>query len=106
MTITIENLFNKVLEVSDRSKSLLKHFQDHQTDWMHACGGKGRCTTCKVVVREGLEYFSPLSPAEQRYRIQGALSDSERLACQATISGDVTLAVPPECHLPHVLYGN
>ena len=47
--IMIENLFKRTIMAADHSKSLLRHFQDNSIDWMHACGAKGRCTTCKVI---------------------------------------------------------
>ena len=100
----IENLFKKTLEVADLSKTLLEHFQDHRIDWMHACGGKGRCTTCKVIITQGQQNFVALTPAELRYRQQGALSDNERLSCQARIAGDVCIIVPEECQFPHIRY--
>ena len=71
---------------------------------MHACGGKGRCTTCKVIVVNGFENFSDVTPAEVRYHQLGALGDTERLSCQTRISGDVSIAVPDEYKLPHVQY--
>lgn len=104
--IVIENLFHKTLVVRDHSRTLLQHFQDHGIDWMHACGGKGRCTTCKVIVQEGGHYFCPLTPAEERYARIGALSSQERLACQASVHGDVRLRVPEEYQLPHVTYSD
>jgi ferredoxin, 2Fe-2S len=102
--ILIVNWGEKALEVSDLTKPLLRHFQDHHLDWMHACGGKGRCTTCKVIVVEGLENFPPLTPAEQRYLNMGALKPGERLACQSRIKGDITIRVPDEYKLPHIHY--
>jgi len=73
-------------------------------DWMHACGGKGNCTTCKAVMLSGEENFSDLTKAELRYKKQGLLYEGERLACQAKISGDVTVAIPEEGKLPHLKY--
>ena len=102
--ITIENLFGKILEVEDTGKTLLQHFHDHQIDWMQACGGKGRCTTCKVKVIEGIEYFSPLTNAETRYITQRALHANERLSCQTKIRESVTISVPDEYKLPHIHY--
>ncbi len=102
----IENLFKKTLEATDRSKTLLAHFLDHHVDWMHACGGKGRCTTCKVIIKEGKDHLQPMTIAENRYREMGALKPGERLACQARINGDVSLIVPGECKLPHVTYSD
>ncbi|HEX8037793.1 MAG TPA: 2Fe-2S iron-sulfur cluster-binding protein [Chryseosolibacter sp.] len=104
--IMIENLFKKTLEAADHSKTLLQHFHDHGMDWMHACGGKGRCTTCRVIVRDGADHFQPMTVAEHTYRRMGALAADERLACQARIRGDVSLMVPEECKLPHVIYSD
>jgi len=105
--LEIRNLWGRVLEIADRDRgrSLLGHFQASGMDWMHACGGKGRCTTCKVVIVEGAENFEPLTEAEQRYRQRGLLKDGERLSCQACIAGSVVVAVPPESMLPHIKYG-
>ena len=85
-------------------KTLLNHFQAHRLDWMHACGGKGRCTTCKVIVLEGMEHLGLLTLAEQKYRQMGALKAQERLSCQAIPDGSVVVAVPEEYKLPHVRY--
>jgi 2Fe-2S ferredoxin len=105
-SIMIENLFKKTIQATDYSKTLLKHFQDHGIDWMHACGGKGRCTTCKVIVKEGEQHFESQTKAERQYRSEGALKSDERLACQAKISGDVRLVAPKEYHLPHMSYSD
>lgn len=101
--IRIENLFDKILQ-ADTQKTLLQNFQEHALDWMHACGGKGRCTTCRVFIKQGMENFSALTAAEVRYRSQGALRDLERLSCQAQIIGDVVIVVPDDCKLPHIQY--
>ncbi|MEQ8303956.1 MAG: 2Fe-2S iron-sulfur cluster-binding protein [Cyclobacteriaceae bacterium] len=102
--IVIENLGRKELEVSDLTKTVLRHFQDHFVDWMHACGAKGRCTTCKMIVREGKENVEGLTPAEEKYRKAGDLMESERLACQAKVNGNISVVVPRSSRLPHLLY--
>jgi 2Fe-2S ferredoxin len=104
--IMIENLFKKTLLVTDHSKTLLKHFQDHAMDWMHTCGGKGRCTTCKVIITEGESNLDDLTRSEKNYSREGALGPHERLACQAKIHGDVRLRVPKEYQLPHIEYSD
>jgi ferredoxin, 2Fe-2S len=101
--ILIRNL-GKSLTVMDLSKTLLRHVQDHHVDWMHSCGGKGRCTTCKAVVVEGLQNLEADTPAELRYRQKGLLADNERLACQVRVLGECTVAVPEESKLPHMHY--
>jgi 2Fe-2S ferredoxin len=104
--IVIENLFGKVLLVQGTRKTLLQHFHDNQLDWMHACGGKGRCTTCKVIVKEGLENLPPPTPAEARYRLQNALKFNERLSCQVKIEGDISIIAPEDYKLPHIRYSD
>ena len=92
--IVIENLGKKELLVNDFSIPVLRHIHAHFIDWMHACGGKGRCTTCKMIVLSGMENISWPSAAEQNYRSKGALAENERLTCQAFISGDILIRVP------------
>ena len=103
-TIVIENWKSKTLSVDDSTISVLRHFQNNRLDWMHSCGGKGRCTTCKVIVLEGHQHFSQVTPAENRYRAMGALQSNERLSCQVRVLGDVKVAVPEEYKLPHIEY--
>ena len=104
--IMIENLLKKTIPVTGRTKTILKHLQDNQIDWMHSCGGKGRCTTCKVIILEGGENLAAPTMAEAAYAREGALKPGERLACQAKVHGDVRLSVPRECQLPHVTYSD
>jgi len=104
--IVIANLFKKQLEVENLSKSLLQHFHENYVDWMHSCGGKGRCTSCKAIILKGAENIVRLTPAEIRYKDMGLLNDNERLCCQVRITGDVELAAPEEYKLPHMQYSD
>jgi 2Fe-2S ferredoxin len=88
------------------SITMLEAFQQAQIDWMYACGGKGRCTTCKAIVLDGAKNLTPLTTAENKYSEQGALGSSERLSCQAKIIGDVCIVVPDEYKLPHIKYND
>jgi ferredoxin, 2Fe-2S len=104
--IVIKNLKEKTLEVQDFSKTILQHVQENGIDWMHACGGKGRCTTCKVTVVAGSGNLESKTRAELQYEKQGLLSDHERLACQARMMGDIIICVPDENKLPHLQYSH
>jgi 2Fe-2S ferredoxin len=103
-SILIENLDQRKVEAADLSRTVLKHLQDHQIDWMHACGGKGRCTTCKFKLLSDPAHLEPDTEAEQRYRRQRALAADERLACQAKLNASIRISVPEECKLPHIHY--
>ena len=60
--LTIENLPGATMEVP-AGAVLLAAVQAAAYDWMHACGAKGRCTTCRVRVRAGMENLGPLTEA-------------------------------------------
>lgn len=102
--IIIQNLHNKVIFTKNEAKTLLDNIHQNDIDWMHACGGKGRCTTCKTEVIEGLQHCSPVSEAELKYRASGKLSNTQRLTCQTQISGDVQIRVATENQFDHLLY--
>lgn len=104
--IVIKNLEEKTLEIHDFSKTLLRHVQENGLDWMHACGGKGRCTTCKVVILQGEENTQPKTQAELKYETLGLLGAHERLSCQVVITGNMRVEVPEEGKLPHVKYSD
>ncbi|MEO0401623.1 MAG: adenylate/guanylate cyclase domain-containing protein [Pseudomonadota bacterium] len=55
------------------------------------CGGRGRCTTCRVIVEEGLDDLPPPSEAEKRSLKAVGAPPNTRLACQVTPSGPVTV---------------
>ncbi|HEY3429799.1 MAG TPA: 2Fe-2S iron-sulfur cluster-binding protein [Cyclobacteriaceae bacterium] len=104
--IVIKNLAEKTLEVQDFSKTLLQHVQQAGLDWMQACGGKGRCTTCRAIILEGFENLEPKTAAELRYEGLGLLAERERLSCQVKINGNITILVPEDGKLPHMKYSD
>ncbi|GAB3329743.1 hypothetical protein GCM10027429_06060 [Marivirga atlantica] len=105
-TITITNLYNREIFSEDTEKSVLQLIHENEIDWMHACGGKGRCTSCKMIVEEGMEQMSEISSPEKRYRNQGRLRTNERLCCQTTIKGDIKIRVAKVNKFPHIDYSN
>ena len=103
--LTIENLPGAAVNVP-AGATLLAALQAAGHDWMHACGAKGRCTTCRLQVRSGMENLSPPSAAELRYRTAGRLLANERLTCQTRLlAGEAVGRVPEATQLPHVQYG-
>lgn len=57
----------------------------------HTCGGNARCSTCRVMIAEGLEHCAPRNDKEQRLAEHLRFGSEIRLACQTTVSGDVKL---------------
>ncbi len=104
LKITIKSLNNLVVEHNSYGCPLLKVVQSAQLDWMHACGGKGRCTTCMFVPDGGAGAFGPMTEAELRMSEQGRLPKGNRLACQATVLADASVSIPKNCRFPHMNY--
>ena len=75
-------------------------------DWMHACGGKGRCTTCMMQVIAGAEQLGPYTAGELRMQKAERLPPGYRLACQCTLEGDVEVRIPDVNKLPHMQYSD
>src|ERR1700745_3348154 len=55
------------------------------------CRGNARCSTCRVLVLNGLEFCSQRNEKEQVLAAQLHFGERVRLACQTTITGHVTL---------------
>lgn len=57
----------------------------------HVCGGHARCSTCRVLITQGLEHCRPRSESEQLMSSNLGLPDNIRLACQTCIDGDISM---------------
>jgi len=55
----------------------------------HVCEGKGRCSTCRILILEGHENCSDRTEKEQDVADFVAFSQDIRLACQTTVTGNV-----------------
>ncbi|MGI8991794.1 MAG: 2Fe-2S iron-sulfur cluster-binding protein [Bryobacteraceae bacterium] len=61
----------------------------------HACGGNNACTTCHVVVKQGMENLSEMDEDEQdRVETAADLQLTSRLGCQCVVKGDVVVEIP------------
>ena len=104
--IVIQNLHNKVIFEKDDTMTLLEIIHQNQVDWMFACGGKGRCTTCRAIVTDGWNNFSPETETEIKFRNIDKLKPNERLACQCSIHGDVRIKVAEGNKFMHLHYSD
>ncbi len=81
-----------------RPGSLLDILLGHGIHLEHACGGNCACTTCHVIVRQGLDKLSEASEQEEDMldRAPG-LTPTSRLGCQAVIDdpdAEIVVLVP------------
>ena len=92
VTITINEDPDKALRVP-AGGTLLAKLAESQIFIPSACGGKGACGVCEVVVKEG---GGDLLPTETGYISRGEARRGCRLACQVKVKGDMKIEIAPE----------
>jgi 2Fe-2S ferredoxin len=103
--IRIQNLGNRSIESKAMDCKVIDLIHENGIDWMHACGKKGRCTTCKMTIVNGQENLSSETVQEHHFRELKRLLANERLACQAhLLHGVLTIRVPDSSKFPHLTY--
>jgi len=81
----------KALEVQVGGK-LLNLLFDRKIYVPSACGGRGTCGECRVVVRDG---GGDLLPSERGKLSRRQIREDFRLSCQLTVKRDLRLDLPP-----------
>jgi len=103
--ILIENMNHKEIQTNERGRKVIELIHENYIDWMHACGKKGRCTSCKMIVVEGMENLSPMNDREHFFAEKDRLKVNERLSCQAKLTGSsIRIRVAEENKFPHIDY--
>jgi 2Fe-2S ferredoxin len=75
--------------------SFLDVAMNHHVPLEHACGGSCACTTCHLIVKQGMNNLSDMEDNEaDRLDTAWDLTTSSRLGCQAVTKGDVTVEFP------------
>ena len=78
-------------EAGDGRKLVLA-IEDNGVDILHRCGGKAKCTTCRVEVLEG--DAGEMGEAERnRLAAETGLAENVRLSCQVHVRGDMHVRV-------------
>lgn len=78
--------------VSEIGPSLLEISRAYGIPHASVCGGRARCSTCRVRVIEGLDGLAPPGDAEARILRNVGAAPNVRLACQIHPRGDITVA--------------
>jgi Na+-transporting NADH:ubiquinone oxidoreductase subunit F len=92
VTITINDDPGKALKVA-AGNTLLGTLADHKIFIPSACGGKGACGVCEVIVKSG---GGTLLPTETGYINRGEARRGCRLACQVKVKRDMAIEIAPE----------
>ncbi|MEH7347100.1 2Fe-2S iron-sulfur cluster-binding protein [Bacillus sp. JJ1532] len=76
-------------------KKLVLALEDHGVNILHRCGGKAKCTTCRVEVLAG--DFLEVTSNEKNAFVAKGLNDDQlfddclRLSCQINVIKDITV---------------
>jgi len=92
VTITINDDPSLSLKVP-AGNTLLGTLGDNKIFIPSACGGKGACGVCEVIVKEG---GGTLLPTETGYINRGEAKRGCRLACQVKVKRDMAIEIPAE----------
>ncbi len=88
--VLLNYLGEKTVEVSPL-RTVLEASHANGIPHICECGGLARCSTCRVMIIEGLENCLPRSTLERRLAKRKGFYPEIRLACQTRVVGDVTL---------------
>jgi iron-sulfur cluster assembly protein len=93
--------------IPEEGETLLERLLQEGVDVAHDCGGKLACTSCLVVVREGMQHLSAVSEDELDMLDRApADAPSARLACQAICEGGEVVVELPESTVPARVAGS
>ena len=77
---------------AEAGRKLVLAIEDAGVDILHRCGGKAKCTTCRVEVLAGDP--GEMGEAERaRLSAETGLGENVRLSCQVRINGDMRVRV-------------
>ncbi|WP_408006187.1 2Fe-2S iron-sulfur cluster-binding protein [Pseudalkalibacillus sp. A8] len=73
----------------EKGKKLVLVLEDNGINILHRCGGKAKCTTCRVEVEAG--DFGELTDIEKEAFSRKGLQEGFRLSCQVRVDDDATV---------------
>lgn len=76
-------------------RSLLDAAHDCGVPMPSLCGGRCVCMECRIIVEHGREHVNPVTVLERSKVGDVFAIMNERLACQTTVTGDVTVTIAP-----------
>ena len=83
----VEFFQEKTIEIA-KDQTILEAALDAGIPHFHACGGKAKCSTFRVLVREGADQLAKPNRREARLTSVLRLPNTVRLACQTKVKGE------------------
>ncbi|MBB5174512.1 2Fe-2S iron-sulfur cluster-binding protein [Texcoconibacillus texcoconensis] len=73
----------------EKGTKLVLALEDNGIDILHRCGGKAKCTTCRVEVIDG--DLGPFTETEKAAFTKKGIESTTRLSCQVQVESDITV---------------
>ncbi|HEV2830973.1 MAG TPA: adenylate/guanylate cyclase domain-containing protein, partial [Hanamia sp.] len=90
MAYTIEFKGEKIIEIKE-GQSILEASLQAGIPHYHECGGKAKCSTCRILIMNGTEALSAPNEKELRLRETLGFCDNIRLACQTKVTANAAI---------------
>jgi len=71
--------------------TVLETLREHGIAHASVCGGRARCTTCRILVTKGFDQLSAPSGLEAKALARIGATAGTRLACQISPTGDISI---------------
>lgn len=75
----------------NKSDTVLETLLANGIEHTHVCGGNAYCSTCRIMILDGVQNCSPPTSAERALAKKLDFPFHVRLACQTKVSGDVSI---------------
>lgn len=76
---------------SNKSDTVLEALLANGIEHTHVCGGNAYCSTCRIMILDGVQNCSPPTSAERALANKLDFPVHVRLACQTKVTGDVSI---------------
>ena len=84
MSFQVEMLNEKTFGI-EKDQSILQASLAAGIPHFHVCGGRAKCSTCRVIVHQGSENLNRRTKAEMKLKKRMSFDANIRLACQAKV---------------------
>ena len=75
--------------------TILEAALDNGIELNHNCGGFCACSTCHVIIEQGMENITEMEECEEDQLEKAiGITLNSRLGCQAKVIGDITVRIP------------
>ncbi len=98
ITVYKHNAPNKPIELDvEEGTSILDALLENTIHLQHNCGGVCACSTCHVIIKEGMDNLPEITDEEEEQLDEAVgLTLESRLGCQCKIHGPVTIYIPDQ----------